>query len=138
MENNNNFIELYSNFKWACVEIDLANLPSNSCLRKKKFDYHPSDRDQSWITYLQKRPYQPIDHDFSKTQYEKICRHFYPTWFTEYADWLEYNILKDATYCLYCYLFKPDIEHQAGGDSFVIEGFKNWKKKEKLQNHVGS
>ena len=27
---------------------------------------------------------------------------------------------------------------QGGGDSFVIEGFRNWKrKKEKLQNHVG-
>jgi hypothetical protein len=27
--------------------------------------------------YLQKRLYQPIDHDFSKTQYEKTCHHFF-------------------------------------------------------------
>ncbi|XP_075645560.1 uncharacterized protein LOC142616631 [Castanea sativa] len=26
---------------------------------------------------------------------------------------------------------------EGGGDSFVTEGFRNWKKKEKLQNHVG-
>jgi hypothetical protein len=51
---------------------------------------------------------------------------------------LEYNILKDAAYYLYCYLFRPDTENQAGGDSFVTEGFKNWKKKYKLQNHVGA
>jgi hypothetical protein len=42
---------------------------------------------------------------------------------------LEYSILKDAAYCLFCYLFRPDTRNQAGGDSFVIEGFKNWKKR---------
>ncbi|KAF8392182.1 hypothetical protein HHK36_022524 [Tetracentron sinense] len=30
-----------------------------------------------------------------------------------------------------------DIGEQAGGESFVIEGFTNWKKKEKFQVHVG-
>jgi len=49
---------------------------------------------------------------------------------------LEYNILKDVAYCLFCYLFRLDTGNQAGGDLFVIEGFKNWKKKDKLQNHV--
>jgi hypothetical protein len=53
---------------------------------------------------------------------------------------LEYNILEDVACCLYCYLFKPNTEHQAGGNSFVTEGFKNWKKKKKkkLHNHVGA
>jgi aryl carrier-like protein len=36
MENNNNFIELQSNFKGVRVEVDLVNLPTNPCLRKKK------------------------------------------------------------------------------------------------------
>ena len=36
-----------------------------------------------------------------------------------------------------CYLFKPDIGEQAGGDSFVSEGFSNWKKKERFNIHVG-
>jgi len=51
---------------------------------------------------------------------------------------LEYSILKDAAYCLFCYLFRLDTENQVGGDSFVTEGFKNWKKKDKLQSHVGA
>jgi putative heme iron utilization protein len=51
---------------------------------------------------------------------------------------LEYSILIDAAYCLYCYLFKPDIGKQAGGDSFVTKGFSNWKKKEKIEGHVGA
>jgi hypothetical protein len=51
---------------------------------------------------------------------------------------LEYNILEDDAYCLYCYIFRPDIEHQIGGDSFVTERFKNWKKNEKLLNHMGA
>jgi hypothetical protein len=51
---------------------------------------------------------------------------------------LEYNILEDDAYCLYCYLFRQDTEYQARGDSFVTEWFKNWKNKEKLKNHVGA
>ena len=50
---------------------------------------------------------------------------------------MEYSVAKDATFCLCCCLFKPNIGDQAGGDSFVGEGFSNWKKKEKIQIHVG-
>ena len=45
--------------------------------------------------------------------------------------------MKDAAYCLYCYLFQPDIGQQGGGDSFVIEGFRNWKKKEEEEEEEG-
>ena len=38
---------------------------------------------------------------------------------------LEYSIAKDATFCLCCYIFKPDIEEQLDNDSFVSEGFSN-------------
>jgi hypothetical protein len=51
---------------------------------------------------------------------------------------LEYNVLKDVAYCLYCYLFKLNIGNQMRGDAFVIEGFSNWKKKEKIEGHVGA
>ncbi|XP_028078131.1 uncharacterized protein LOC114280017 [Camellia sinensis] len=46
-------------------------------------------------------------------------------------------VAKDSAFCLCRYLFKPDIGDQAGGDSFVGEDFSNWKKKEKIQTHVG-
>ena len=36
------------------------------------------------------------------------------------------------------YLFRPEIEKQAAGDVFVIEGFLNWKKKEKFRVHAGN
>jgi hypothetical protein len=51
---------------------------------------------------------------------------------------LEYSVLKDNAYCLYYYLFKLDIENQSRGDTFVIEGFSNWKKKDKIEGHVGA
>jgi hypothetical protein len=51
---------------------------------------------------------------------------------------LENSVLKDTAYCLYCFLFKPDIGNQAKGDTFIIEGFSNWKKKEKIEGHVGA
>jgi hypothetical protein len=34
------------------VSVDLANLPANSCLRKKIYDYHPSDSDKIRRAYL--------------------------------------------------------------------------------------
>ncbi|XP_028076155.1 uncharacterized protein LOC114278337 [Camellia sinensis] len=40
-------------------------------------------------------------------------------WFSEFPNWLEYSIAKDAAFCLCCYLFKADIGDQTGGDSFV-------------------
>jgi hypothetical protein len=87
-------------------------------------DYHPSDRDQIRRAVLQKGPCQPFNHDFLRKEFGKTMRRFNPAWFKKYK-WLEYNILKDAAYCIYCYLFKPDIGKQAGGDSIVTEGFSN-------------
>ncbi|KAL7250694.1 hypothetical protein ACSBR1_012671 [Camellia fascicularis] len=52
-------------------------------------------------------------------------------------DELEYNIAKDAAFCLCCYLFKPVVGDQGGGKSFVVDGFSSWKKNERLQGHVG-
>ncbi|XP_025630197.1 uncharacterized protein [Arachis hypogaea] len=60
---------------------------------------------------------------------------FNADWFDEFGNWLEYSISKDAVFCLCCYLRKPD---GASGDAFVKEGFSNWKKKERLQTHVGN
>ena len=137
MKKNTDSIKLQSNSKRSRVKVDLANLPKDSCLRKKIYDYHPSDRDQIRRAYLQIGACQPFKHDFPKKEIGKTMRCFNPVWFKEYK-WLEYSVLKDAVYCLYCYLFKPDIGNQARGDAFVIEGFSNWKKKEKIEGHVGA
>ncbi|KAH1211146.1 Zinc finger MYM-type protein 1 [Glycine max] len=44
---------------------------------------------------------------------------------------------KDAAFCLCCYLFRHDFGKQSSGDTFVIKGFTNWNKKERLASHVG-
>ncbi|KAH7681549.1 Ribonuclease H-like protein [Dioscorea alata] len=99
--------------------------------------YHPNDQDKVRRAYLQKGPCQPRNHNFPHTSIGNVLRRFNPSWFDEYGNWLEYSIAKDAAFCLYCYLFKPDIRKQRSADSFVIEGFTNWNKKDGLKTHIG-
>src|SRR5262249_45750549 len=118
--------------------INLENLVADPGQRPRIMSYHPNDRDQIRTTYLLRGPCQPHGHDFPLSVFGNQKRQFNSPWFSEYPNWLEYSVRKDAAYCLCCYLFKQDIRSQAGGDSFVGEGFSNWKKKEKLQLHMGS
>ncbi|KAI0492627.1 hypothetical protein KFK09_026903 [Dendrobium nobile] len=122
------------------IEIDFNNLPADPGLRLPIWSYDVNDRDKIRRSYLLKGPHQPRSHQFPQTLYGNIARRFNSNWFDEYSDWLEYSVEKDAVYCLYCYLFKSQeqiIKGKGGGDSFIGEGFKNWKKKEKLLCHVG-
>ncbi|KAK9994738.1 hypothetical protein SO802_024441 [Lithocarpus litseifolius] len=137
MENPNHNNESESNPKRTHIEVDVVNLPMDPGLRIKISDYHPNERDQIRRHYLQNKACQPVNHDFPQCQFGKTKRRFNPVWFKEYPSWLEYSITKYVAYCLYCFLFRPDTSDQGGGDSFVTERFRNWKKKEKLQNHVG-
>ena len=98
----------------------------------QKYHINPGDRDQIRRTFLQKGACQPFNHDFPWKELGKTMRCFNPAWFKEHK-WLEYSILKDVAYCLYCDLFKWDIENQVRGDAFVIEGFSNWKRKRRLK-----
>ena len=120
------------------LEINLDDLPADPRLRIRILDYHPNIRDQVRRAYLQKGPCQDKKHNFPFKKFGELSQRFNHSWFTEYANWLEYSIAKDAAFCLCCYLFKPDIGEQAGGDSFVSEGFSNWKKKERFNINVGS
>uniref|UniRef100_A0A2N9FYF2 TTF-type domain-containing protein n=1 Tax=Fagus sylvatica TaxID=28930 RepID=A0A2N9FYF2_FAGSY len=117
------------------VEINLADLPSDPGLRPRITDYHPNDRDQVRRAYAQRKARQPKEHNFPYKTYGAKDRRFNKGWFTQF-DWLEYSIAKDAAFCLYCYLFKRDVGEQAGGDTFVTEGFSNWKCPEKLRTHT--
>jgi hypothetical protein len=104
------------------AEINLADLPSDPGLRLRITDYHPNDRDQVRRAYAQKKACQPKEHNFPYKTYGANNRRFNKGWFTQF-DWLEYSIAKDATFCLYSYLFKRDVGEQAGGDTFVTEGY---------------
>ncbi|XP_022861669.1 zinc finger MYM-type protein 1-like [Olea europaea var. sylvestris] len=82
-----------------------------------------------------KGPCQPHGHDFPRRQMGNDNRCFRKEWFSEFY-WLEYSIQNDAAYCLHCYLFKPDKGGQGGGHIFTKTGFRDWKHKNTLKDHV--
>ncbi|XP_022856754.1 zinc finger MYM-type protein 1-like [Olea europaea var. sylvestris] len=88
------------------------------------------------MTYLEKGPCQPYEHDFPRRPMGNDNRCFRKEWFSEF-HWLEYSIEKDAAYCLHCYLFKPDRGSQGDGHIFTKTGFRDWKHKKTLKDHVG-
>ncbi|KAK4259584.1 hypothetical protein QN277_005900 [Acacia crassicarpa] len=58
--------------------------------------------------------------------------------YNKFGTWLEYSESKDAIFCLHCYLFSCEHGDGRGGrDSFVGEGFSNWKDKQRLLKHIG-
>ncbi|CAK8576119.1 unnamed protein product [Lathyrus sativus] len=119
------------------LDVDLDNLPVDPGERNQMACYHPNDRDEIQIVYLQKGPCQPKDHNFPQRQFGTSLRKFNPDWFLEFGSWLEYSVSKDAVFCLCCYLMRHEIGEHKGWDAFVTEGFSNWKKKDKLNVHVG-
>ena len=119
------------------IEINLEDFPLDLGKRIKILAYYPNDRDKIRRAYLQRGPCQPTLHNFSQRKIGKSLRRFCPSWFNEFGNWLEYSIEKDVAFCLCCYLFRHDFGKQSGGDTFVIEGFTNWNKKERLSSHVG-
>nr|XP_029149630.1 zinc finger MYM-type protein 1-like [Arachis hypogaea] len=126
---------LVSSNKKKFLEFNVESLVADPGQRPKISNYDPNDRDEVRRAYLQKVPCQPREHDFSQTYFGTSLRRFNADWFDEFGNWLEYSISKDAVFCLCCYLMKPD---GASGDAFVKEDFSNWKKKERLQTHVGN
>ena len=60
---------------------------------------------------------------------------FYPPYEVKYG--LQNEVLTNAVFCLYCYLFGQDVGKQGRGETFVMKGFKLWNQKEKSNSHVG-
>ncbi|PIA43995.1 LOW QUALITY PROTEIN: hypothetical protein AQUCO_01800216v1 [Aquilegia coerulea] len=111
---------------------DISSLESYPSLRKPISDYPPDEQDNIRRAYLRKGPCQP-NHDFPLTAFGDQNKGFSKNGYTYYGSWIEYSISKDAAFCLYCYRFKTD----RGTDAFVVGGFRNWKKNERLEEHVG-
>ncbi|RWR82286.1 zinc finger MYM-type protein 1-like protein [Cinnamomum micranthum f. kanehirae] len=125
--------EMPSSSKKGRVEVNLTDLPADPGLRNPISSYHPMDRDQVRRAYLQKGPCQPRDHKFPYTGCGQDKRRFNPFWFKDYGSWLEYSIEKDDAFCMCCYLFGEETRY----DAFITQGFKSWRKKERIENHVG-
>ncbi|XP_062085725.1 uncharacterized protein LOC133791830 [Humulus lupulus] len=87
---------------------------------------------------MQKGPCQPHLKPFPSTKVGPQSRAFNGAWYEEFKNWLEYSVSKDGAFCLYCYLFKSNCGGQSGGESFVGQGFINFKNgKARLYTHVG-
>ncbi|KAL5567879.1 hypothetical protein UlMin_024454 [Ulmus minor] len=125
-ESHSQEVEVESS-KRSRIEINIADLPFDPGLRAPISDYSPNIQDEIQRHYLQQGPCQLKDHKFPFSDFGKERRRFN----TACID-------KDSMFCLCCYLFKPNIGEQVGGKSFVGKGFSNWKKKERLVEHVGN
>lgn len=122
------------------IKIDINNLPADPGLRPSTWSYDENEMDKIHRAYLLKGPHKSTNYHFPQTMIENIARRFNSKWFEEFSDWIKCSVQKDVVFCLHCYLFKPQeqiITYHGGGDSFVSEGFKNLKRKEKLFGHVG-
>ncbi|XP_074327040.1 uncharacterized protein LOC141664980 [Apium graveolens] len=93
-------------------EIEVDELEADPGLRENVNIVAPNEkeRDRTRRAFFLKGPFQPKNHVFL--------------------------IKKDAAFCLCCYLFK-DKCGTGSNDSFVGEGFKNWKKPDRFQKHIG-
>uniref|UniRef100_A0A7N0VJZ7 TTF-type domain-containing protein n=1 Tax=Kalanchoe fedtschenkoi TaxID=63787 RepID=A0A7N0VJZ7_KALFE len=125
--------EIYRDYK---SFIRLKNL-QDPRLRKKISEYNPNIRDEVRRAYILKEPCQTIKHKFTQRDIGGVKRKSNEDWFAKYKDWLEYSIEKDTVVCLCCYLFRPNIEKQRSGESFVGKGFTSWNKQDRLDMHVG-
>ncbi|XP_058746988.1 uncharacterized protein LOC131619973 [Vicia villosa] len=107
---------------------------------RKQIHVYASDiQDQVRRAYILKGPTQPDLARFPRTPFGKYSRAFCKAWYKNYT-WIEYSESKDATYCFYCFLFKPPgrAEH-FGYEVFNKDGFKDWKHASKgFKDHIGS
>jgi hypothetical protein len=119
------------------IEIDMNKIVADPGLRKPIEEFHHDIRDDARRAYLQMGPCQPVC-EFQRTEGKTQTRGFVKSWFDQF-DWLEYSVAKDAAYCFYCYLFKPQKTSNFGNDTFTKVGFRNWKKgKDSLLKHAQS
>ena len=83
-------------------------------LRKMISKYPLNLQDGIRRYYIADGPIQPRTHTLPQKLIGRRLRCFNPFWFEKYGTWLEYNIHKDAAFCLYCYLFANIRENQSG------------------------
>ncbi|CAN6295008.1 unnamed protein product [Urochloa humidicola] len=104
-------------------------------VRKQIDAYHPNHREKVRRKYLENGPCQPRRCNFPVIMIADKPRRFNPDWFDEFGSWLEYSETTDRAYCFCCFLFRE--KKDAGYDSFVVNGWNGYHRKERLKSHVG-
>ena len=110
---------------------DINRLPHDPGERLPIASYDINDQDAIRRTYVLKKPFKPINHEFPKRKIGNRYRSCSPVWLYNY-DWLEYSIKEDAAFCFFCYLFKNPNCKSKGIAAFTVEGWRNWNIGDKL------
>ncbi|XP_022889151.1 uncharacterized protein LOC111404597 [Olea europaea var. sylvestris] len=126
--------ELLNNTKKSWAQFNVHDHVSDLGIHSPIESYNLDIRDDIRIAYLEKDSCQPYGHDFLRRKMGNDNRCLRKEWFSEFYC-LEYNIEKDAAYCLHCYIFKPNRKGQKSGHIFTKIGFKYWKHKKTLKDH---
>ncbi|CAL9019916.1 unnamed protein product [Prunus brigantina] len=108
-------------------EVDNSSLERDPGLRPQIWNYPVNQRDEIRRAYINAGPYQPILSKYPKSGSVTHQRSFQSSWFKLFPSWLEYSPVKDAAFCLPCYLFNKPSGH-SGKNAFTLEGFQSWKK----------
>ncbi|KAL9410696.1 hypothetical protein AB3S75_044466 [Citrus x aurantiifolia] len=100
-----------------------------------------NQRDEIRRAYIMAGPYQPRLSEYPKSGPEKHRRRFQSSWFDSFPSWLEYSPIKDAAFCLPCYLFNTPSAHPKC-KAYTVNGFNIWRKVKDgkncaFLNHVG-
>ncbi|XP_061362827.1 uncharacterized protein LOC133306518, partial [Gastrolobium bilobum] len=110
-------------------EDDLASLERDPALRPPIWKFPINQQDEIRRAYLKLGPFQCKLQNYPFSGLEKNRHHFCSSWFDLFPSWLEYSRTKDVAFCLPCYLFsKPGGNGRFGLSTFVVEGFRSWKK----------
>ncbi|XP_057793084.1 uncharacterized protein LOC131009690 [Salvia miltiorrhiza] len=120
------------------VETNFEEYVRDPGLRRPIEEFDIAIRDQIRREYLSMGPCQLVGHNYPNTQFGNQLRSFQDVWYQKFV-WLEYSVAKDACFCFWCYLFKPeDKSSRYRTDVFTKTGFSNWKKALiKFVEHVG-
>ncbi|KAI5006643.1 hypothetical protein ZWY2020_033886 [Hordeum vulgare] len=87
----------------------------------------PDKQEEACHFYISEGPYQPELKEYPFDDKSKHRRRFQFDWFTN-LFWLEYSTHTDSAYCLPCFLFSKKPFGKCGSDTFIVKGFRNWKK----------
>ncbi|XP_012833666.1 PREDICTED: zinc finger MYM-type protein 1-like [Erythranthe guttata] len=117
-------------------EFDINSLERDPGKRPQIWMYPVEKQDEIRRTYIKLGPYQFYLPEYPYSGNEGNRRRFQYAWFSKFPAWLEYSPTKDAAYCLPCFIFASETNVRFGANTFMVEGFRNWKKVNEGKNCV--
>ncbi|XP_075473351.1 uncharacterized protein LOC142504358 [Primulina tabacum] len=95
--------------------------------RIRIWEYPCDKQDDVRREYVGMGPYQPTC-EYPLVDFKHQKRSFQSSWFVMFP-WLEFYKIKESAFCFPCYPFDVPSSYQK---KFTVEGFKNWKRQNRL------